>query len=69
MSKTPLFLDTKPVSYTIGDGALACSKKGLSKYQRILMLVDENVEKHIEKDVIKIRINAFNRSGELFTIQ
>lgn len=32
-------------------------------------VVDENVEKHIEKDVIKIRINAFNRSGDLFTIQ
>ena len=46
MSKSPLFLDTKPVSYIIGNGALAFSEKSLKKYQRIIMLVDENVKKH-----------------------
>ena len=46
MSKHPLLLDTKPVSYMIGDGALKMSIKGLLKYPRIIMLVDENIEKH-----------------------
>ncbi|PLW94966.1 MAG: 3-dehydroquinate synthase [Marinilabiliales bacterium] len=46
MSKHPLLLDTKPVSYMIGNGALDMSEKGLLKYPRIIMLVDENVEKH-----------------------
>ena len=45
--------------------------KGITKKEvdHSVEIVDENVEKHIEKDVIKIQINAFNRSGELFTIQ
>jgi len=45
--------------------------KGITRKEvdRSVELVNENVEKHIEKDVIKIRINAFNRSGDLFTIQ
>lgn len=46
MSKHPLLLDTKPVSYMIGNGALDISVKGLLKYPRIIMLVDENVERH-----------------------
>lgn len=41
-----MLLDTKPVSYIIGDGALDLSEKGLLKYPRIIMLVDENVEKY-----------------------
>ena len=46
MTQTPILLDTKPVAYIIGEGALALSAKGLKKYQRIVLLTDENVEKH-----------------------
>lgn len=45
MSKHPLLLDTKPVSYMIGEGALRMSEKTLLKYPRIIILVDDNVEK------------------------
>jgi len=46
MSKSPFLLDTKSVSYVIGEGALALSEKRLKKYRRIIILVDENTEKH-----------------------
>jgi 3-dehydroquinate synthase len=46
MTQTPVFLDTKPVSYIIGEGALALSAKRLKNYQKIIILVDENVEKY-----------------------
>jgi len=35
-----------PVSYKNVNGAVAMSEKGLKKYQRIIMLVDENIKKH-----------------------
>ncbi len=46
MSKPPILLDTKSVSYIIGEGALALSEKRIKKYNRIIVLVDENTEKH-----------------------
>jgi 3-dehydroquinate synthase len=45
-STSPIFLDTKPVSYVIGDGALSFSEKLLLPYPRVIVLVDENVEEH-----------------------
>jgi 3-dehydroquinate synthase len=46
MKTTPVFLDTKPVSYVIGEGALEYSEKLLKDYPRIIVLVDENTEKY-----------------------
>jgi 3-dehydroquinate synthase len=46
MMQTPILLDTKPVSYIIGKGALAMSLKRLKKYQRIILLADDNVTKY-----------------------
>ncbi len=46
MNDSPLFLDTKPVSYAIGDGALAYSSRVLKDFPRIIVLVDENVHEH-----------------------
>ncbi len=46
MKTTPVFLDTKPVSYVIGDGALDYSQRLIDGYKRIFMLLDENVQEH-----------------------
>lgn len=46
MKTSPVFLDVKPVSYVIGEGALTYSEKILEDYQRIIVLVDENTENH-----------------------
>jgi 3-dehydroquinate synthase len=46
MKTTPLFLDTQPVSYVVGEGALAYSLRILENYDRIFMLLDENVREH-----------------------
>ncbi|MEJ2595883.1 MAG: 3-dehydroquinate synthase [bacterium] len=46
MKTTPVFLDTKPVSYVIGDGALTYSQRLFDGYDRIFMLLDENVQEH-----------------------
>ena len=46
MKTTPVFLDTKPVSYLIGEGALAFSQRLLEGYDSIFMLLDENVREH-----------------------
>ncbi len=46
MKTSPVFLDTKPVSYIIGDGALAYSKRLLKDFPRIIILLDENVKEH-----------------------
>lgn len=44
MKSTPVFLDTKPVSYVIGEKALGESLKLLKDFDRIIILVDENVQ-------------------------
>ncbi len=41
----PLVLETDPVTYIIGDKALEKSENKLNKYQRIIVITDENVEK------------------------
>lgn len=46
MKTSPVFLDTKPVSYVIGNGALKYSNKLLKNIPRIIVLVDENVKEH-----------------------
>ena len=46
MKTSPVFLDTQPVSYVIGDGALADSKRLLKDFPRIIILLDENVQEH-----------------------
>jgi 3-dehydroquinate synthase len=46
MNSSPIFLDTKPVSYVIGEGALEYSQKLLKSYPRIIVLVDENTDEH-----------------------
>ena len=46
MKTSPVFLDTHPVSYIIGDGALAYSRRILEGYDHIYMLLDENVQEH-----------------------
>lgn len=46
MKISPVYLDSKPVSYVIGKGALEYSKRLVENYPRIIILVDENVEHH-----------------------
>ena len=46
MNDSPIFLDTKPVSYVIGDGALSYSLRLIKDFPRIIVLVDENVQEH-----------------------
>jgi 3-dehydroquinate synthase len=46
MKSAPIFLDTKPVAYVIGNGALSYSAKLLRKYPRVIVLVDEHVQEH-----------------------
>lgn len=46
MKSIPVFLDTKPVSYIIGENALAESERFLKDFPRLIVLVDENVQKH-----------------------
>jgi 3-dehydroquinate synthase len=46
MKTSPLYLDSKPVSYVIGEGALEYSSRLVENYPRIILLVDENVEEH-----------------------
>ncbi len=46
MKTSPVFLDTKPVSYVIGNGSLSYSKRIFEGYNRIFMLTDENVRRH-----------------------
>jgi len=46
MKSSPVFLDTKPVSYVIGIDSLVYSSRIIEKYQRIIILVDENVKQH-----------------------
>jgi len=41
----PLILDTEFVSYIIGDKALSKSANKFSKYKRIIIITDENVER------------------------
>ena len=45
-SQTPYILDSSPVSYAIGSGALEYSERFLEKFPRIIVLVDENVAIH-----------------------
>jgi 3-dehydroquinate synthase len=46
MKSSPIFLDTKPVAYVIGSGALPYSAKLLRKYPRVVILLDEHVQEH-----------------------
>lgn len=46
MKSSPVYLDTKPVSYVVGEGALKYSRRLLESYPRIVVLVDENVKEH-----------------------
>lgn len=46
MNNSPIFLDTKPVSYVIGEGALTDSARLLKNNPRIIIIVDENVKEH-----------------------
>ncbi len=46
MNCTPVVIDSQPVSYVIGDGALLQSLRNLKKFNRIIVLVDDNVKKH-----------------------
>ena len=46
MKNSPLILDTKPVSYFIGEGALSHSLKVFENFTRFIILLDENVRTH-----------------------
>lgn len=46
MKEFPVFLDFKPVSYVLGDGALDYAGKMLADCPRTIVLVDNNVKKH-----------------------
>lgn len=41
-----LLLDTDPVTYAIGEGAIEKSKNKLDNFKRIIVITDDNVEKH-----------------------
>ena len=62
MKTSPVFLDTKPVSYIIGSGALAYSAKLLEEYQRIIILLDENVHNYCLPLFLK-ELPALNIAG------
>lgn len=64
MKTSPLYLDLKPVSYVIGEGALSFSARLLKKYPRIIVLVDENVKTHC-LPVFKEKLPELNISGIL----
>jgi len=62
MKNSPLYLDIKPVSYVIGDGALEYSERLVENYPRIIVLVDENVREHC-LPVFKQKLPNLNISG------
>lgn len=62
MNDSLFVLDTKPVSYTIGEGALAFSEKILDQFKQAVILVDENVEKHC-LPVFREKLPLFNYKG------
>jgi len=62
MKTTPVFLDTKPVSYVIGEGALEYSEKLLKDFPRFIVLVDENTGKYC-LPVFKEKIPGIEISG------
>ncbi len=43
---SPLVLDTESVKYIIGDGALEKSSNKFDQYGRVIIITDDNVEKH-----------------------
>jgi len=58
----PLLLETDPVTYLIGDGAIEKSATRLSQFNRIIVIMDENVEKHC-LPVFKQKIPSINIYG------
>jgi 3-dehydroquinate synthase len=58
----PLVLDTEIVSYIIGDGAIEKSKVRISDFNRIIIITDENVEKHC-LPILKSEFKDLNIEG------
>lgn len=46
MNSTPVIIDSQPVSYVIGEGALSYSSRKLSKLPRLIILLDDNVREY-----------------------
>lgn len=59
---SPFLLDTESVKYIIGDGALEKSSNRFDQYGRIIIITDDNVEKHclpiFKKKLPKLKIFA-----------
>ncbi len=62
MNSTPVIIDSKPVSFVIGEGALKHSKRLLKKFPRMIVLVDDNVRKYC-LPVFEEFLNEFEFSG------
>jgi 3-dehydroquinate synthase len=62
MNDSLFVLDAKPVSYVIGEGALAYSEKNLEQYKQAVILVDEHVETHC-LPVFREKLPLFDYKG------
>lgn len=62
MNDSLFILDSKPVSYAIGEGALSFSEKNLEQYKQAVILMDENVEKYC-LPVFREKLPLFNFKG------
>lgn len=60
--QSPYILDSSPVSYAIGSGALEYSERIISTFPRIILLVDENVAR-LCLPVFKERLPSVSISG------
>lgn len=64
---SPLLLETDTVTYIIGDGAIEKSENKLAKYNRVIVLMDDNVEKHCFP-VFKEKLPSVNIYGTITII-
>lgn len=62
-----LLLDTDPVTYAIGEGALEKSITKLENFNRIIVITDDNVEKHC-LPVFKKKLPSIKISGIITTL-
>ena len=63
----PLLVETEAVSYVIGDGAIEKSFSRLDEFNRIFIIMDDNVEEHC-LPVLKQKLPSLNISGTITII-
>jgi 3-dehydroquinate synthase len=63
----PLLVETEAVSYVIGDGAIKKSFSRLDEFNRIFIIMDDNVEEHC-LPVLKQKLPSLNISGTITII-